>query len=94
LWNLFIAKGLSRYGYLEASSGLIKTLIIQSARQLASTGTVSPAVSVGSAIPLGETDSLNSLLPSLDFVSVLGVEGWSDSGMIIKNTNSFFRQLL
>lgn len=93
LWNLFIAKGLSRYGYLEASSGLIKTLIIQSARQLASTGTVSPAVSVGSAIPLGETDSLNSLLPSLDFVSVLGVEGWSDSGMIIKNTNSFFRPI-
>lgn len=92
-WNLMMAEGLARYGFAEASAALMKSLLIHSSDQLAATGMVAPATRVDSAAAVGEPDSLNSLLSAIDFLPQLGVEQWSESRMIIKRMNTFFRPI-
>jgi hypothetical protein len=90
VWNMMVVEGLTRYGADKAASSLMQTLLTQSAHQWVQSGRLFPSSTVETGSPAGEGDSLNSLVPGLDFLSVLGVEGWSETGVIVQRTGTIF----
>jgi len=90
MWNLFILDGLHQYGYQKEAAEIMQALILQAADILRNTGSLYPAYSPDQHKPAGEPDSLNALIPPLDFLNLLGVDHWSNSGMVISAMNTFF----
>lgn len=90
MWNLFILDGLSQYGFTREAAEITTALLNRYSKMLAETGSLFPTLVVDSNRPVGDADSLSSLVPPEEWIKQLGVEAWSERGLIIQRTNSYF----